>query len=238
MVGPATPTLDLDAGTDTGTVGDHKSLLANVTLVGTTSAGASVVLTDSSNNTIASGTADGSGNFSFTLCSMLAAGNNTFTVTATNAANVTSSFTRTIVRDSVPPTLTVALANDTGASNTDGITSDDSIAGTAVDGADAVTALIGSFDADTTLGNNLISHYDATAHTFALSASDIATLLGGTVSDVAHTLHIRAQDAAGNTTDMNLSFTLDTTIAAPSFDLDAALGHRHGRRLTRPISPR
>src|SRR5205807_2663097 len=92
---PITPTFDLDNGTDTGTKGDQTTLLANATLVGHTTAGATVVLKDGSNNTLATQTADGSGNFTFTPVA-LATGSNSFTVVPTITGGFTASFPRTI----------------------------------------------------------------------------------------------------------------------------------------------
>ena len=217
---PTTPTFDLDSATDTGTTGDHTTLLANVTLVGTTTPNAAVVITDSSNNTVGSGTADGSGNFTFTAVPV-SAGSNAFTATATISGGFTATFSQTILRDSTPPTLTAALANDTGVSSTDGITSDATVTGTAVDGTNAVIAFIGSADSDTSLSTNLISDIGS-GGTFTLSQAVITTIMGGTISQGTHTIHLRAEDAAGNTTNKDFTFTFDTTIATPTIVLDPA----------------
>ena len=217
---PTTPNFDLDSATDTGTTGDHTTLLANVTLVGTTTANATVTITDSSNNALASGNADGSGHFTFAAIPV-ATGSNVLTATATISGGFTATFSQTILRDSTPPTLTASLGNDTGSSSTDKITSDPTITGTAVDGTNAVVALVGSADGDTSLSTNLISNLGA-GNTFTLSPTVVASLLGGTISQGTHTLHLRDTDIAGNTTDFDFTFTFDTTTVTPTLDLDPA----------------
>ena len=64
----------------------------------------------------------------------MADGGNAFTVVATNAAGVTSQFTRIITRiqpglSLTPPVLSARLADDTGVSALDNITSDDTVTG-------------------------------------------------------------------------------------------------------------
>ena len=215
-----TPTFDLDSASDTGTVGDHETLLANVNLVGVTSPNASVSLTDTANDNLGSVTADSSGNFTFTAVP-LASGSNALTATATISGGFTATFSQTIISDSAAPTLTAALADDTGASSTDGITSNATITGTAVDGTSSVIALVGSADSDTSLSTNLISDIGA-GNTFTLSASVIAGMLGGTISQGTHTIHLRDENAAGDTTDLDVTFTFDTSIATPTIVLDPA----------------
>jgi cyclophilin family peptidyl-prolyl cis-trans isomerase/uncharacterized protein YegP (UPF0339 family) len=94
--GPTVPTLGLDAASDTGTQGDNTTDLATVTLVGTTSPNVSVELTQTGATT----TSDGSGNFSFTNVALVA-GDNPFTVEATDPSGTTS-FSTTITRNAAP----------------------------------------------------------------------------------------------------------------------------------------
>jgi cyclophilin family peptidyl-prolyl cis-trans isomerase len=217
---PATPTFDLDAASDTGTVGDHETLLANVNLVGVTTPNATVALTDTAHDNLGSVTADASGNFTFTAIPV-ATGSNAFTATATISGGFTATFSQTIVRDTTAPTLTAGLADDTGASSTDGITSNVTITGTAVDGANAVISFVGSADSDTSLSTNLISDIGA-GNTFTLSPTVIAGLLGGTISQGTHTIHLRDENAAGDTTNLDVTFTFDSSIAVPTIVLDPA----------------
>jgi cyclophilin family peptidyl-prolyl cis-trans isomerase len=101
---PATPTFDLDPGSDTNIPGDQMTSLANVTLVGTTDPNVRVRLVQTNATT----TADASGKFSFTNVA-LQNGANPFTVVATNAAGLTSQFSRTITRVNAPPEVTATI---------------------------------------------------------------------------------------------------------------------------------
>jgi cyclophilin family peptidyl-prolyl cis-trans isomerase len=94
---PAVPTLNLAAASDTGTVGDHVTELATVTLVGTTTPGADVRLAQ----TGATAMADNTGAFTFTGVA-LAPGVNRFTVQARNAFGGTRSFTTRFTREAAP----------------------------------------------------------------------------------------------------------------------------------------
>ncbi len=118
-----TPTLDLDPNSDTNVLGDHITSLATVSLVGTTDAGASVVLKDNSNNTIGTATADVSGNFSFAGVA-LQTGANIFTVQATDLAGNQATFSRTITRQDTPPTISTPIANVAVAPNSASTTID------------------------------------------------------------------------------------------------------------------
>ena len=100
-----------------------------------TEAGAALTLRLSGSSTVlgtAVAAADGSFHFSGISLSL---GANAFVLTLADAAGNTSTSSLTLTRDpstaadTLPPTLSAALANDTGASASDGITSDPAIAG-------------------------------------------------------------------------------------------------------------
>ncbi len=97
---PTTPTLTLDPGSDTGTVGDNLTTTTIVTLQGVTEANASLTLRRAG-TVLATATANGSGAFSFTQVT-LPFGAAQFEVTAADAAGATSTFTRTITRNNAP----------------------------------------------------------------------------------------------------------------------------------------
>jgi RHS repeat-associated protein len=92
------PTLNLAATSDTGVVGDFRTKSALVTLTGKVEANAKVLL--SGNPTPI--TADSLGNYTFANVT-LAAGNNSFTVTATDSAGNQQTYTQIVYRTS-PPT--------------------------------------------------------------------------------------------------------------------------------------
>ncbi|WP_243146923.1 putative Ig domain-containing protein [Scytonema sp. UIC 10036] len=108
---PPQPAFNLDAASDSGTVGDKRTSFSTVTLVGQTEASASVKL----EQTGATTTADSTGKFTFTNVS-LTIGDNPFTVRATDrAGNQQQSFSTTIKRIS-PPTA-INLTSNTVAEN-------------------------------------------------------------------------------------------------------------------------
>ena len=216
----ATPTIVLDPASDTGTLGDNDTNLATVALDVTAEANAAVVLEDGSGHTLATGTASGSGSFQFTNVA-LAAGTNSFVVVATDlAGNTATSTTVTITRDSTGPTISAALAQDTGTSSTDGITNDSAVSGTALDGVLAPTSLKASLDGDTSFDTDVTAALQSNG-SFTISAALMNTLAGGTLSQGAHTLHLEAIDAAGNTATTDVTFTFDSVLTTPTLTLAA-----------------
>src|SRR5262249_34383253 len=112
-----------------------------------------------------------------------------------------------------------ALAHDTGASSSDGITQDPSISGE-VTGANGIADLRAGLDGALPASFVSIAATLQPEGTFQLTREQLDGLAGGTLDDGPHTLHILAVDTAGNTTPFDVAFTLDTTApAAPVFDL-------------------
>jgi hypothetical protein len=131
----------------------------------------------------------------------------TATDTGGNVTNVAVSFTVA----TTPPVLTAALANDTGVSASDGITSDDTIVGKVTALTDAIATLSAGFDnASATSFVDLTSSINADG-TFTLTPAQLATIAGGALADGTHTLHLTAMDQAGNATSFAVTFTLVTT---------------------------
>jgi hypothetical protein len=153
----------------------------------------------------------------------LADGTHTLHLTATDQAGNTTSFAVTFTLDTAVPVLTAALANDTGVSASDGITSDDTIAGKAT-GVNSIVKLSAGFDGAASSTFTTITNQINTNGTFTLTPALLATIAGGTLADGAHVLHLAATDQAGNVTSLAVSFTVATT--APS--LTAALKNDTG----------
>jgi len=110
----------------------------------------------------------------------------------------------------VAPTVSSSLTNDTGVSNTDGLTSDPTISGSATDDQQL-------FDLTVSLdGGSAFSVLSSVAGdgTFVLNRTALEIALDATIGDGAHTLHVRATDRIGNASTSDVSFTLDT--AGPS----------------------
>ncbi|WP_374476423.1 Ig-like domain-containing protein [Zoogloea sp.] len=206
---PVISGLGLDADSDTGSVGDGSTTQAAVTLKGSTRPGAVVRLVQADRST----TADNSGLFSFTDVA-LELGDNTFSFQATdvagNSATASTTITRTAGDTTTAPTLTAALVEDTGSSNTDGITNKADIAGKIVHNV-AVTQLQLAVDGDESPVFSDVLHLVDIEGNFTLTQAQLAEFAGGSLTDGAHSVVIRAVDAAGNQTSKTIRFTLDTS---------------------------
>ncbi len=150
-----------------------------------------------------------------------------------NAGNVSALASLIFTRDTTVNAPSIALANDTGASNTDRVTSDPTIQGTASD-AHGIAALQAAFD----LGTTLVFH-DITAKlvdgAFTLSPADLSALLGLPLANGDYRLVVHAVDAAGNvSSDTALTFTLapDSSIGAPTLSLANDTGSSNSDRVT------
>ncbi len=209
---PPAPAFDLAPASDTAPVGDQETTLATVTLAGQTEPGMLVTLVE----TGAQVTASGEGAFAFTGVS-LALGANTFTARATDLAGNEGEAALTVTRqtdttqDLAPPVITAALANDTGTSSADQLTSDATIAGSVIDESSGIAMFRAGLDG-TQLADfsNALFALEADG-SFTLTAAFLDALAGGTLADGAHTLHLVATDAQDNQSDVvDVAFTLDT----------------------------
>lgn len=205
------PVLALHAAFDTAPVGDLVTQFDRVTLVGTAPAGASVTLLE----TGASALADESGAFQFADLP-LTLGDNSFQArvydTAGNAATGSVTITRVEVQvDEDPPVLEAALSVDTGRSASDGVTSDFSIQGRAVD-ASGVAVLRVGFDERSSF-DILGSLQPDGSFTLAMDALEAAN--GATLSDGPHRLIFDGVDTLGQATQFTVLFELDRTPPAP-----------------------
>ena len=120
--------------------------------------------------------------------------------------------------------LAAGLASDTGASGTDGVTSDATITGQAT-GVGPVVSLVGGFDATPAAGFSSLSDLVDGTGRFTLTPARMATVLGAALPDGVHTLHLAARDVNGNASSVDVAFTLMT--AAPTITalaLSAASG--------------
>ncbi|CAN7346405.1 Ig-like domain-containing protein [Pseudoduganella sp. LjRoot289] len=129
-----------------------------------------------------------------------------------------------VPRDTAAPLLTAALSVDTGASTSDGITSNPAVSGTAID-LKGTTALFAVLDpAGAALPSVDLSASLQANGAFTVSAAQLAVLAGGALAQGAHTLRLQARDAAGNLSQpVDVAFTFDSLPpAVTAFDLDAA----------------
>ena len=233
---PARPAFDLDVNSDTAPIGDGMTTASSVTLVGRTDPNLSVTLQPSGAVT----RSDPNGLFVF-FNVPLAAGNNAFTVIATNAGAVSSQFTKVVTRtlvglDLTPPVISARLADDTGRSALDNITRDDTVTGsiTSTNPIVSFQAQIDQSPVTTALGT-------LGGTTFTITPALLATLNGGPLADGKHTLTLIAKDANGNVSSpSSLSFILAAT--APAAVIPQLLpaddtGVSYGDGITRIITP-
>ena len=167
------------------------NVTSNDALTGTADANATVTLTEGS-TVLGTTTANASGVWAFTPTG-LAQGAQTVTASETNAAGLTGSSSLTFTYDTAAPTVTVALAHDTGANN---VTSNDALTGTA-DANATVTLSEGSTVLGTTTANaSGVWAFTPTglaqgAQTVTASETNAAGLTGSLVAD----LHLRHRGA-------------------------------------------
>ena len=206
---PAQPDASkLDAGSDTGMAHDGSATSQDTpTLTGTTEAGATVTLYDSSNPSpgLAIGTAVADQNGVYTVtASTLKDGKHTLDVTATDAAGNVSAASDgvTVTVDTLVPIAPVARlepASDTGISDSDGLTSI------------ATPNIIGTAEAGT-----MVTLYDtdgvAMLGTATVGAEGKFTIAASSLSDGAHTLTVTDTDNAGNVSPASapIAVTVDT----------------------------
>ncbi|MFN0055355.1 MAG: Ig-like domain-containing protein [Planctomycetales bacterium] len=165
----------------------------------------------------------------------LADGDYRLRFTASDAAGNTSQVADVILTlDTSIVAPTVALANDTGSSSNDRLTSDPTIAGTAAD-TNGIAALEAAFDT-----GGLLAFQNITGKlvngSYVLGSSDLAGIFGGPLADGVYTLDVRIRDTAGNvSTSIALTFiafTLDTNVLLPTLALVNDTGTSSTDRIT------
>ncbi|UQR65125.1 Ig-like domain-containing protein [Bradyrhizobium sp. C-145] len=178
---------------DTGASVTDK-ITSDPALAGSGDANAVVHFTVDGSPIAATATADGSGQWSFTPTG-LADGSHSIVASETDAAGNIGTASLSFTLDTTAPTVTAALADDTGASSSDKITSDSSLSGSGDANAVVHFTVDGSPIAATAVA-------DGSGH-WSFTPTGLA--------DGSHTIVASETDAAGNTGTASLSFTLDTT---------------------------
>ncbi len=208
----------LDPNSDTPPTGDNITEADIVTLVGTTEAGATVTF---QGNSV---TADINGQFSVENVA-LDLGENHLNLQVVDGAGNAQSIGQTILRedatvpDTTPPVISASLANDTGTSASDGLTSNPAISGTVID-TSAISGFVVGFATD-----RLIDISDALSPDgqFALDKTRLEAIFGTSIPDGSHTLYLQAVDERGNLSELfSLGFTLDTAQPGLTIGLDPA----------------
>ncbi|ALG73044.1 hypothetical protein VY88_14300 [Azospirillum thiophilum] len=219
--------LALAAGDDTGeSASDGLTKLATPTIVGTAES-FSVVTLYEGNVSVGSATADANGAFSLTT-NALSEGSHSLTALSVDRAGNTSTVSSNLVLSvdlSTPqPSLLMAVASDSGVSNSDRITNI------------SILPLSGTAEA-----NSTIVLYDGPTAFGTVQADSLGnwSLLSPSLSAGSHSLTAQATDLAGNSsTSTALVVTIDTAAAMPSLDLSAASDTGvTGDRLTNDSTP-
>ena len=205
---PSAPTgLALATASDSGSSNsDRITKITTPVITGTCEANANVTLFDTDGTTVlGTTTADGSGNWSITS-STLSDGSHTLTAKATDKAGntgVASSGLQVNIDTTAPAkpgTPVLAAASDSGASNSDGITS---VTTPTLSGTAEANATITIYD---TNGTTVLG-------TTTANGSGNWSVATSTLSEGSHTITVKATDAAGNVSvaSSGLSITIDTT---------------------------
>ncbi len=208
-VAPVAPTIT-SFTPDSGTVGDGITNASVLTLTGTAEANSTVKVYDGA-TLLGTATANGTGAWSYTT-GTLNNGVHSLTATATDAAGNTgaASTAMSVTIETGVPVVTASLANDTGSSSADAITSNATLTGLADPNAVVHFTVDGS----------------AIAQTATADGSGVWSFTPTGLADGAHTIVASQTDVAGNTGTASLSFTLDTS--APTAPTIASFSNDSG----------
>jgi cyclophilin family peptidyl-prolyl cis-trans isomerase len=123
--------------------------------------------------------------------------------------------------DTTPPTVSIQLVNDTGISDSDGITSQVQFQVAVTDESSVQSVRAGFDDQDPATFTDLTAQFD-TAGNLIVDDTLITQINGGPLSDGAHTLLLEVVDFASNGDTVPFDFTLDTTPPELDYNLRAA----------------
>ena len=187
-------------------------------------------------------TIDAAGNFNQAInLTGILNGNRVLTIVSTDfAGNVrTTQFNVSVAVDREAPTITATLVRDTALdnqTNQDRITFDPTIAGTVTD-SNTIAVFQARFNAAAPWVNILPQRQSNGS--FTLTRSQLNLINGAPLADGAYTLQLQATDEFGFSNTFGLAFTLDTTIAPPTIQLNAASdgGNNAADRITRNTTP-
>ena len=205
----STPTVALDASSDTGDVGDNLTnettptfILSNIDPDVT-----SVMVT--LNGETHSATKDEQGNWTYTPETALSDGSWTLKVKVTDGAGNTAESSLDFTIDSTLSTPTVMMDTD----------SDTATAGDNITSDTTPTFILSNIDPDAT---SVMVTLNGETHSATKYEQGNWTYTPDTpLADGSGTLVVTVTDAAGNSTDASLDYTIDTTVSTPTVSLDA-----------------
>jgi len=196
-----TPTIDLSALSDSGSLdSDNITNVNTPTINGTAEIGATVIIKDKDGKVVATTTADENGAYSVAT-SLLSDGVQELSVQVTDiAGNVSSVASLSLVIDTSTPTPTADIvdASDTGSLNTDNLTKDNTPTITG-------TAEVGSMVSVKLSDGTVIG-------TTTPDSNGVYSIRTSALVDGIHNLIISVTDIAGNTATSTQTITVDTTI--------------------------
>jgi hypothetical protein len=202
--------LDLDLSSDSGRSGtDDITSDSTPTISGLAPAGANVVLSSDLAGVVGSNTASGSGAWSITPSVALSAGVHQFTATADGGpASAPLSVTIDTTAPASPTSLSLDPASDTGGSNSDRVTTDNT---PTISGEAEALAIV-------TLASNL----DGTVGT--TGANSPWSLTATTLQNGTHQVTAMATDTAGNASTASAALTITIDTANPTVTVNQAVG--------------
>ena len=233
---PAQPVFNLDVNSDTAPIGDDMTNDSLVNFVGQTDPNVSVTL----EQTGAVAKSNANGLFVF-FNVPLSLGDNAFTTIATNSGGAHQPGHQDLHPHRARRKPDTAgdhrrLADDTGPSSLDNITSDDTIQGT-INAANPIASFEAQVD-QSPVGSVLAA---LNGSTFTITPSLLATLNGGVLADGKHTVTLIAKDSNGNLASPDtVSFILITTppaSVAPQLLASSDTGISSSDGLTRDTTP-
>ena len=207
--------VELSPESDTGELGDNVTTESTVNLVGQTEPNSTVILEGTDVEAIA----DSEGRFTLTEIALEGKGENKFTLISTDIAGNQNTTSLSIFREeisTVAPVIDGELANDTGVSDRDNLTSDPTITGQI-----ASETNIASLEANLN-GNGFIdiSSGLATNNSFEVALEEYV-LLTSELPDGEYSVALRATDSNGLVSNIDtINFTLDR--AEPLITLELA----------------
>jgi hypothetical protein len=118
--------------------------------------------------------------------------------------------------DTTPPTITVGLANDTGTSSSDRVTSDPTVAGSVVD--ESPLASFTLTIPELSVGPiGMLNEIDPDDGSYALTRATLEAAIGAPLVDGNYTVRLQATDQHGNTSAFSeIAFELDTVNSTPA----------------------
>lgn len=197
-----------DVGAQKGNLGDGQLTDDNqLTFSGTGEPGATITILDGGTPLAGTATVDSNGNWTLTT-PVLGDGDHTFTVTATDVENQTStpSAPITITVDTTPPVIPVVTLTDNTGSNVGELTDNDVTDATqpVLSGSGTAGDTITVYDGTAIIGTTKVAENGnwSFTPTPALGEGD-------------HTLSVTASDPQGNTSDKSTPITITVDITAP-----------------------